>query len=78
MRKAPSAMIKGISDEKEYEVLGGLLDECNQFLDTWKAHQPNVSDVSPDAVVAIMLIQLQCVERRSYILGKLHQAEVPF
>jgi hypothetical protein len=55
-----------------------LWKECEAFLTRWKAYDFTTEDKPADAIVAILELQARIVARRGYILGLLHQEELPF
>jgi len=71
-------LLPGITAEIEYAELNSLARECDLFLTKWRAYQPNESAASADAVVAVHNLRSLLVARRSYILGLLHQRDLPF
>ncbi len=76
--KTSKQMIPNVDMETEYSELGGLLSECEAFLDRWSAYEVHGNDTPTDAIVAIFSAQQQIVKRRAYILSKLTQTELPF
>lgn len=75
---ATKPMLGNLEMEEELSRLNRLDIDCAMLLNDWKAFNPNCSDASPDAVVALIVLHQNIRERRSYILGFLQQADLPF
>jgi hypothetical protein len=75
---ASKPLLPKMSIENENFQLDRLWKECEAFLTRWKAYDFTTEDKPADAIVAILELQARIVARRGYILGLLHQEELPF
>lgn len=75
---ASEPMLKGMAIEQENDVLNFLFWDCEAFLLKWNAYEPQRNEKSSDAMVAIMTLQKQVVDRRAYILELFKQEKLPF
>lgn len=75
---ASKPLLPNMNVQTEYEELEGLRRECEIFLNRWGAYEVYGSDTPTDAIVAVFRAQQEIVARRSYILGLLHQKDIPF
>ncbi len=71
-------MLENLDPSEELSALNGLFKQAEELLEGWNAYEPNRNPRSPDAVVALLALQSHVRERRSYLLGQLHQGELPF
>ncbi len=78
MNRPSERKIITVDDWAEYEALGHTVVECTAFLHKYRAHKPLQSDAEPDAVVAIVELKRESIERRRKILFALRQTDIPF
>lgn len=75
---ANKPMLHGVTEGEEHDRLGELFAHGEVLLMKWSAYEPTRNAKSADAVVAVMNMQKQIVERRNYLLAKLTQEKLPF
>jgi len=71
-------MLPDLTLYKELDQLNDLYRDAEAFLNHWSAYNPNQSDKSADAVVALLGLQKDVADRRTYILNKINQKQLPF
>lgn len=71
-------ILVGMTMEEENRRLNSLYKEIEDLLLSWRAYDPHRNSNSPDAVVAMLLLQTEIRERRAFILGSTHQLDLPF
>ncbi len=79
MHQDPSKpMLPKMKLEEENNQLHRLWNECEDFLQKWKAYDFTTEEEPTDAFVAILMLQGEIVARRSYILALLPPEDLPF
>lgn len=70
--------IRGDLIRTRVQHLEGLNEDCKELLSSFKADTPNLSNVSPDAVLAIIDLQEQIRARLRRLYALLEEDEATF
>ncbi len=76
--RPPSPLILKGTIESELERLTQLLVDCDDFLDSWKEHEPYYNQASSVAMVAIMELKVVALERQAFLVQRDPDEKLPF